>query len=342
MLAATPTGGDSPPGAITIPTLLGGGVRRALATIFIEPAGAGRPFTYDPGDAPEAIDSACRAARWQMTLYRQWASTPGTRVAIARPGGDFSAARADDLTLGVLVEGADGIRGPDELEWWKSQGVAAVALAWAKPSRYAGGNGVESGLTDLGRAMIREIDRLGLVHDLSHLSDASLAELLELAEGPVIASHSNVRALLDDGGLTLSQRQRHLADETIREIARRDGMIGSVIFSPFIVKGGRRDRRATLAEWASHVERICELMGGRTRVGLGSDADGGFSREMLPEGINAPADFIRLAEALADRGWSDDEVRGFAHGNWERFWARAARPAGTREGTGRTIRTPGR
>lgn len=342
MLAETPSGGDSPPGSITIPTLLAGGVRRALATIFIEPSGSGRPFTYDPGDTPDAVESACRAARWQMSLYHRWASTPGARAAVAGPGGDFSAARPDALTLGVLVEGADGIRDPEELSWWKSQGVAAVGLAWSKPTRYAGGNGTELGLTDLGRAMVREIDRLGLVHDVSHLSDASLAELLDLAQGPVIASHSNARALLDDGRLTLAQRQRHLAEETIREIARRDGMIGSVLYSPFIVRGGGRDRRATLAEWAAHVERMCELMGGRTRIGLGSDADGGFSREHLPEGINAPADFVRLADTLAARGWSDDEVRGFAHGNWERFWEKASRRSGIPEPAGRIIRTPGR
>jgi membrane dipeptidase len=200
--------------------------------------------------------------------------------------------------------------------------VVAISLAWAKQTRYAGGNTCETGLTDLGRAMIREMDRLAVVHDTTHLSDASLRELFERAEGPIIATHSNCRALLDDGSLALGPRQRHLTDDSIREIGRRGGMIGSVLYSPFIIRGGKRDRRATLAEWAEHVDRQCELMGNRSQVGLGSDADGGFSALTLPEGVNRPRDYDKLAEALRNRGWSDAEVEGFAWKNWTEFWTK--------------------
>jgi membrane dipeptidase len=322
MLAAEPSGGANPPGAITLPTLRAGGVRAALATIFIEPDGTPDAIAYTPGDA----DSAHAAALRQIEMYHTWASDPAARARVGLPAPSSTLQPPDlaaPISLGILVEGADGIRSPDELPWWVSRGVVAVGLAWVKQTRYAGGNGCDTGLTDLGREMVRAMDRLGVVHDATHLSDASLAQLFDHAEGPIIASHSNCRSILDDGTLALGPRQRHLTDDAIREIGRRGGMIGSVLFSPFIIRGGTRDRRATLAEWADHVERQCDLIGNRRQVGLGSDADGGFSALMLPEGIDRPKDYVRLAETLRARGWTDAEIQGFAWGNWTAFWRAA-------------------
>lgn len=320
MLAGAPAGGSHPPGAVTLPTLREGGVRAALATIFIEPDGSPESIAYTPGDSPHAVASAVSAAERQLALYESWASTGEVRLgAWARAGGgDRRVGGA--VNLGVLVEGADGIESPGTLARWVERGVVAVGLAWAKQTRYAGGNGCETGLTDRGREMVSEADRLGVVHDVSHLSDRSLDGLFSCARGRVMASHSNGRWLLDDGSLTLAARQRHLPERAVREIAARGGMIGTVLFSPFIIRGGRRDRRARLDEWYAHVEGLCEQMGGRGLIGLGSDADGGFSSGMLPEGIDRPSGFALLGETLRDRGWSDDEVRGFAWGNWARFW----------------------
>lgn len=315
MLADEPVGGSNPPGAVTLPTLRRGDVRAALATIFIAPEGTPEAIAYKSGDA----ESASIAARRQIELYQSWAKAGECAIGLR---GLSTIAPTGPIRFALLVEGADGIRSPEELGWWVERGVVAISLAWAKQTRYAGGNTCEPGLTDLGRAMIREMDRLGVVHDTTHLSDASLRELFERAEGPIIATHSNCRALLDDGSLALGPRQRHLTDDSIREIGRRGGMIGSVLYSPFIIRGGKRDRRATLAEWADHVERQCELMGNRTQVGLGSDADGGFSALTLPEGVNRPRDYEKLAEALQNRGWNDAEVEGFAWKNWSSFWAK--------------------
>jgi len=325
-----PSGGQNPPGSVTFPSLLAGNVTDMLATIFIEPEGSPESIAYTPGEDHNAVSSACIAAHRQMELYEQWEReghlrlvTPGP-VARADAALEMGAERAMPAGRGIrtriLVEGADGIRSPEELHEWHARGVAAVSLAWAKQTRYAGGNGCETGLTPLGRDLIKEMDRLGVTHDVSHLSDASLRELLELTDRPVIASHSNCRSLLDDGSLSLAMRQRHLADDSIREIGRRGGMVGSVLFGPFIVRGGKRDRRATLNEWALHADRLAELLGSRSRVGLGSDADGGFSALMLPDGIDRPEDYVKLAETLRTRGWSDTDIAGFAHANWHRFW----------------------
>lgn len=333
MRASDPStsGGQNPPGSITFPSLAGGNVTDMLATIFIEPDGSPEAIAYAPGDGAQAVRSAWVAAHRQMELYEQW-ERDGFITLVrpsVRPGPVLTQGGvARGIRTRILIEGADGIRSPEELPEWQSRGVASVSLAWAKQTRYAGGNGCETGLTPLGRELVKEMDRLGVTHDVSHLSDASLRELLELTDRPVIASHSNCRSILDDGSLSLSQRQRHLTDDTIREIGRRGGMVGSVLFGPFIIRGAKRDRRASLAEWALHAERLAELLGSRSRVGLGSDADGGFSGLMLPDGIDRPADYVKLGETLRSRGWSDAEISGFAHGNWERFWSSSpANPA---------------
>ena len=324
------SGSPNPPGAITFPSLARGNVRACLATVFTEPNGKNPAISYVSGDAV----SASAAGRKQIDLYHRWAEEGRLDFFPPRshlvqyawnkrdplPDSPLRAAVTPPLTIGILVEGADVIREPAELEWWVEQGVVQVGLAWARQTRYAGGNTCETGLTDLGRAMIAEIDRLGVVHDASHLSDASLRELFERTNKPVVASHSNCRGILDDGSLELGPRQRHLTDDSIREIGRRGGMIGSVIYSPFIIRGGKRERRASLEEWARHIDRTCELVGNRSQIGLGSDADGGFSALTLPQGIDQPSQYALFGETLAARGWTNAEIDGFAWGNWARFW----------------------
>jgi membrane dipeptidase len=198
--------------------------------------------------------------------------------------------------------------------------VVAVGMAWARGSRYASGNAEPScssdfGLTGLGRAMVPAMDALGIVHDLSHLSQRASDELLGLSAAAVVATHSNCRALL--GG----QSQRHLADETIREIGRRGGVIGLNLFAPFVHHELGEGERPSISDAVRHVEHICAVMGHRGGVGLGSDFDGGFSAERLPAGIDRPADLWKITHTLWQRGWSDAEVEGFAWGNWARFWA---------------------
>lgn len=229
------------------------------------------------------------------------------------------------VRVGILIEGADVIRAPDDLPWWIERGVVAIGLTWARGSRYADGNAAEfrtspRGLTPIGRDMVRAMDALNVVHDVSHLSHRAMDELLSMTDRPVIASHSNCLALLDAGN------ERHLRDDHIREIAARTakggacGVIGLNLCANFIRPGLREGERPSIDEAIAHVEHICEIVGHRRAVGLGSDLDGGFSAVHLPAGIDEPRDFIRLAEALRDRGWSDDDVAGFAWGNWARFF----------------------
>jgi len=301
-------GGPLLPAAVTFSSLAEGPVGACLATIFTEPGGERASVSYPAGDA----EAAHAAGGRQVQRYHAWARAGRIRLggfgAVKETWGPEGAQR-----VGILLEGADPIRTPAELERWVRWGVVAVGMAWWKPSRYAGGNRSDLGLSDLGRELVRAMDALGVVHDVSHLSDRALDDLLRLTARPVIASHSNCRALMD------GKDQRHLTDAAIREIARRGGVIGLNLFSKFLREGLEDGQRATLDDAVRHVERICELAGHRRAVGLGSDMDGGFTAAALPEGIDGPRDLGKLLSALRGRGWTDTDLDGFRWGNWARF-----------------------
>ncbi|MCC6321702.1 MAG: membrane dipeptidase [Phycisphaerales bacterium] len=328
--AATP----HPPAAVTLPSLHEGGVRFALATIFTEPDGKDAE-AYPAADP----DRAFAVGRAQLEVYLTWRDR--ALIALDLPaclhidkglgqirGGmgvsqlvnKSPAQRARELPqtilhTGILIENADPIRSPDDLAWWKARagGVCAIGMAWAKPSRYAGGNSTNLGLTDLGRHLVRAMDALHIVHDASHLSDRAFHELCELTDKPIIASHSNCRALLGDPA-----NQRHLTDAQIREIARRGGVIGLNLFSKFL---SRDPARAPLSAALAHIDHICTLTGSRAHIGLGSDMDGGFAADRLPDGINTPRDLHALTDALRAAGWSHADIEAFQFGNWAAFWS---------------------
>lgn len=303
-------GGPWQPAAVTLAAMRGH-VTHCLGTIFTE-AGGSDAVGYAEGDA----EAAHAAGLAQLVVYERW-----WREGHAGQAG--GAAASDGPMIALLMEGADPVREPIELEWWADEGVVAVGLAWARGTRYAGGNTQEHGLTDVGRALVREMDRLGLVHDLSHLSDAGAWELLELASGPVMASHSNCRAIVAPGA-GKGEAQRHLSDDLIRAIVRRGGVIGLNLFDKFLVPAADQPRRATLANCVRHIEHICDLAGDRAHVGLGSDLDGGLTADQIPIEIRSHADLDRLLEALHARGWSDQDLAGFAWANWARFWSAAS------------------
>lgn len=345
-MAAQPdvAGGPDLPGAVTFASLRAGRVDAALGTVFIEPIDRSKALGGAAYYADD-VESAARAARAQIELCHTWARDGLVHVGLN--GGGIGGA----IRVGILIEGADGVRSPDELPWWVERGVVAMGLTWARASRYATGNATDPaddpGMSDLGRAMVREMDRVRtsagrpVVHDASHLSDRSLWQLFEATNNVVMASHSNARAMVGRRPLageaipaeirhkpSAAQivLQRHLSDEAIREISRRGGVIGLNLYSPFIIPGGARDRRATIDEWCDHADHVVQLLGHHRAIGLGSDMDGGFSAQRLPERIDGPGDLDLLVQALSRRGWSEQAIEALAWGNWARFWGVGVAP----------------
>lgn len=299
-------------GCVSLRAMREGGVDIALATIFTE-------VGVDPASHPHGFRSsddlaeAEAAGLRQLEVYEQLST--GGEVAIVHRASDLESSPARQRLI-LLMEGADPIRGPAQVESWHRRGLRAVGLTWALGSRYAGGNEKHGPLTSLGRELVAELDRFSIIHDVSHLADEAFDELMALARGPIVATHSNCRELLPP-----TASHRHLRDDQVIAINDRGGIVGLNLYTKFLVAG----RRATIADCLRHIERLCELMGHRRGVALGSDMDGGFGADQLPRELDHPSRLGNLANALLKSGWSDEDVRGFASENWLRF-LRAALP----------------
>jgi len=219
--------------------------------------------------------------------------------------------------LGVVIsmEGADPISDPSQLpEWWQA-GVRIIGLAHYGLGRYAGGTSTEAGLTAAGQSLLPEMERLGILLDLTHLSDQAFWQALDLYHGPVLASHNNCRALVP--------HQRQFSDEQLKAIFERDGVIGAAfdawMLQPGWVTGQTTNEHVTLDSVADHIDHICQLAGNSRHAAIGSDLDGGFGREQSPHDLDTITDLQQLAGRLALRGYSDDDLKAILHGNWLRL-----------------------
>ncbi len=301
---------DPSQGCISLPELREAGVETAFATIFTEPGveQGGHPCGY-PGS--DDLDAAEAAGRRQVEFYEQLESEG--ELSVVRRREDLARPAALPNVV-LLMEGADPIRGPEQVASWFEAGVRIVGLTWAAGTRYAGGNRAPGPLSARGVELVRALDEAGIVHDASHLADEAFDGLLESArpDASIVATHSNCRALAGND-------PRHLRDDQIRVIGKRGGVVGLNLFSRFLVRRGR----ARVADCVRHVEHVCTVMGHRLGVALGSDADGGFGPGDLPAGLDHPRTWGALAEALSAAGWTGDEIAGFRRANWHRFLERA-------------------
>jgi membrane dipeptidase len=293
---------------VGLPDLRTGNVGLVCATIFAAPA---TPTSAGYTNAEEART----AALVQLDWYKQQQDAGRMKFvhdprSLPAPGAPWTTQTTQHAIL--LLEGADPIRTPEDLTDWFAAGLRIIGLAWRR-TRYAGGTGAPGPLTGEGVALVRELDRLGIMHDTSHLAEQSFWQLLDLSGGPVIASHSNCRAIVPT--------DRQLSDEMIRAIVRRGGVIGINFYDKFLLPPGEyKTRRATLADVVRHVRHACDLAGSSEHVAIGTDLDGGLGREQIPEEIKTAADLPRVAEALAAGGFSDEAVRGIMGGNWLGFF----------------------
>ena len=222
------------------------------------------------------------------------------------------AAGHDKVGAILLMEGGDAFVSPDDVAEWFDAGLRVVGLAW-KRTRMAGGTGEPGPLTDEGRAVVAALDRHKIIHDMSHLSEDSFWELLEISGGPVMASHSNCRSLVPT--------DRQLSDDMIKAIAKRGGVIGINFYDKFLLRPQEYKKRpATLADVVTHVKHICDLAGDARHAGIGTDMDGGFGKEHIPRELATIADLPKLADALSSAGFADDDVAGVMGDNWNRFF----------------------
>jgi membrane dipeptidase len=250
------------------------------------------------------------------------ASSPGSD-----PGQDARRGRleASPTTMGapkpigyiLSLEGADSIVTLSHLERSFEQGLRAVGPAHYGPGTYAFGTDSEGNLGHKGRELLKEMERLGIILDATHLCDTSFWEAMGCFHGPVWASHSNARAL--------TPHNRQFTDEQFKELFRRGAVIGAPLDAWMMVPDWIRGqttpqaRQLRLEKMAEHIDYVCQLAGNARHCGIGTDLDGGFGREQCPMDLDTIADVARLPALLQARGFSESDLTAIAHGNFVRF-----------------------
>ncbi len=215
------------------------------------------------------------------------------------------------------LEGADSIVTLKHLERSYEQGLRAVGPAHYGPGVYANGTDATGGFNAKGRELLKEMERLGIILDVTHLCDDCFWEALDLFGGPMWASHQNCRALVP--------HNRQFSDEQIKALVERDAVIGAALDAWMLVPGWVRKKTTpegvglTLEKIVEHIDHVCQIAGSARRSGIGSDLDGAFGREQTPADLDTIADLARMPAMLKARGYSEEDVRLIAHGNFVRF-----------------------
>jgi membrane dipeptidase len=230
-----------------------------------------------------------------------------------------------DAPIGYVLslEGADSILSPRHLERAYEYGLRALGPAHYGAGHYSPGTGAQGRLTPPGRELLSEMQQLGIVLDVTHLTDEAFWEALAIFDGPVWASHNNCRALVPG--------QRQFSDEQLIAIIERDGVVG-VAFDAWMMHPGWIKGVTTLDETdvriesiIDHIDHICQLAGNARHCAIGSDLDGGYGREQCPKDLESIADLQRLTSMLAKRGYPQEDIERIMHGNWVRrlneIWA---------------------
>ncbi|NLE43090.1 MAG: peptidase [Chloroflexi bacterium] len=300
---------------VGLPEWLSGRISVIFGTIFAPPASRSNRTPYSYTSAQEAHELGIG----QLEFYHRLADET-EQVGLVQDQADLASVISSwdhaqpRVGIVLLMEGADPIREPAELEMWVERGVRIVGLSWGSGSRYAGGNDVPGLLTDEGRGLLEVMADMGVTLDVSHLAEQAFDEALDRFEGRVIASHANPRAFVPSA--------RMLSDRMITRLIEQDAVIGIVPYNAFLQKGwtrGDAKEAVTVADVAAAIDHVCQLAGDATHVGLGSDFDGGFGAESTPVEIDTVADLQRVGTALTDRGYAEGDVEAILSGNWKRL-----------------------
>ncbi len=226
---------------------------------------------------------------------------------------------AENKPIGYLLslEGADSIVDISYLEKSFEQGLRAIGPAHYGPGTYAHGTNSSGGIGEKGRELLKEIQRLGIILDVTHLCDLSFWEAMVNYDGPLWASHNNCRSLVN--------HHRQFTDEQLKEIIERKGIIGVVFDAWMMVPNWERgvstpqSAGVSLQQIADNIDHICQLAGNTDHVGIGSDLDGGFGTEQGPADVDTIADLQKIPALLKTRGYSTADIEKIMHGNFIDF-----------------------
>ncbi len=297
------------------------------------------------------------------SVYEQAARHPD-RMVMAFSVDDIERAHREHKLAALLgIEGGHSIENDIRLlrDFYRL-GVRYMTLSWSNSNEFADSSGDikdsriahHNGLTDDGKKIVLEMNRLGMLVDISHVADKTFFDVMEVSKAPVIASHSSARALTD--------HPRNMTDDMLRAVAKNNGVVQVNFYNAFIDENYRKAAEAQAAnrdaavkdnaekikasgktltyldndrverEWAAkiprpplsslidHIDHVAKIAG-IDHVGLGSDFDGVSGA--TPQGIDSAADLPKITQALLDRGYSPNDIKKILGGNLLRVFREA-------------------
>jgi membrane dipeptidase len=217
----------------------------------------------------------------------------------------------------LSLEGADSLVTLKHLERAFAYGLRALGPAHYGPGRYANGTDATGKMGNEGIDLLKEMDRLNMILDATHLCDDAFWQALDIFKGPVWASHNNCRSIVN--------HNRQYSDEQLKALIERGAIIGAAMDAWMIVPGWVRkvstpkEMNCSLDSVVNHIDHICQLAGHTKNICIGSDLDGGFGKEQCPYDIDTIVDLQKFPVLLAARGYNTADVDAFMYGNSLRF-----------------------
>jgi membrane dipeptidase len=308
---------------VSFPEMRRGEVAICLATVLARSTARSEP--YLDYRSPEI---ASAMARGQLAYYRIMEDQGQLRN--LRDWRDLERhveawRRGSHETLGYILsmEGADPILDACDAQKWWEQGLRVVGLSHYGEGVYAHGTSSPGGLTRKGFELLKTLEDLGMILDVTHLTDEGFWQALEAFHGPVLASHNNCRALVPG--------DRQFSDGQLRALIARGSVIGVALDSWMMLPGYVPDETdnsmVELRMIVDQIDHLCQLAGNAAHVGIGSDLDGGFGREQSPSDLDTIADLQRIPGLLEAKGYAQRDIESVMHGNWLRFFKNAWSPA---------------
>lgn len=308
-------------GHLDLPRAKAGGFAGGFFAVYIA-----SPVAHDAADYEAIMDrppydqplpdligaAAAQPVAAAMIGHLMWMERTGT-LAICRTVAGIRAAMAAGKIAAILhFEGAEAIgEDLDALHLWHAAGLRSLGPCWSRPTifghgvpfRFPGDPDTGPGLTDAGKRLVAECNRLKIMIDLSHLNEKGFNDVARLSDAPLVATHSNAHAV--------TPSTRNLTDRQLDAIRDSDGLVGLNYATVFLREDGRK---STFQGWEPILRHLDHLIGrlGEDRVGLGSDFDGAT----MPAGIGDVAGLPRLIEALGVHGYDDAFLRKLAMDNW--------------------------
>jgi membrane dipeptidase len=297
-----------------------GGFAGGLFAIFVPPARRKTANDTQNGltaaDAPAVDIAEAQRVTFAMAalLLRIERESQG-RVRICRDAADIERCLANNMLAAVLhIEGAEAIDDNfDVLNVLHAAGLRSLGPVWSRPNAF--GYGVPfrcpsspdtgPGLTDLGKALVAECNRLRIMIDLSHLNEKGFWDVAALSNAPLVATHSNAHAI--------SPHSRNLTDRQLAAIRESGGMVGVNYAASFLRPDGKQDKDTPADLIVQHVQYLLEHLG-EDSVGLGSDFDGAT----IPAELGSAAGLQILVEAMRERQFGQALIEKVCFRNWLR------------------------